>query len=156
MDDKADSGNWGIVELFGHQVVAGWLTKSEMLGAPMLRVDVPETKDRPAFTKLYGDKAVFSISFVSEQIARRAAEAYHVDPVSVYVPELVSVEQYRRDMQALKHENWKLRRGLPSGADAQPIEGQTARGDGSGLDWMPGEETDPQGPNGEEEYDIED
>ena len=134
MDEKADSGNWGIVELFGHQVVAGWLTKSEMLGAPMLRVDVPETKERPAFTKLYGDKAVFSISFTSEQIARRAAEAYHVDPVSVYVPELISVEEYRRDIRALKDENWKLRRLGPGLEDPSEYGGASLDPNADGID----------------------
>lgn len=35
---------WGIVvELMGHKVVAGLIQKSELLGKPMLRVDVPAT-----------------------------------------------------------------------------------------------------------------
>jgi len=105
-----------------------------MLGAPMLRVDVPETKERPAFTKLYGDKAVFSVSFVSEQIARRAAEAYHVDPVSVYVPELISVEEYRRDIRALKDENWKLRRLGPGLEDPSEYGGASLDPNADGID----------------------
>ena len=33
--------SWAIVELMGHKVVAGLIQKSEMLGKPLLRVDVP-------------------------------------------------------------------------------------------------------------------
>jgi hypothetical protein len=45
--------------------------------------------DAPAFTKLYGQGAIYGISFVSEEIARAAATSYRIRPVSSYeIPEL--------------------------------------------------------------------
>lgn len=42
---------FGIVELMRHKVVAGRIEKSELLGKPMLRVDIPATSAYPAFTQ---------------------------------------------------------------------------------------------------------
>ena len=33
---------WAIVELMGHRRLAGYVTETELAGAPMLRLDVPE------------------------------------------------------------------------------------------------------------------
>lgn len=84
---------WGIVELMGHKVVAGKVSKSEMLGKPMLRVDVPSTTIYPEFTQFYGDSSIYCVTFVSEEVARRTAEANKTNPVSVYVPDLITREQ---------------------------------------------------------------
>jgi hypothetical protein len=92
--DLEDSGQWGIAELMGHKVVAGFLSKSDMLGAPLLRVDVPETSAYPAFTQMFGTSAIYCVTFTSEDVARRTAESTKVNPVSVYVPDLVTVEKF--------------------------------------------------------------
>lgn len=89
-------GQWGIVELMGHKVVAGLVSKSELLGKPMLRVDVPATSAFPTFTKFYGDTAIYCVTFVSEDVAKRTAEEVKDTPVSVYVPDLVTQEQYKK------------------------------------------------------------
>lgn len=47
-----ETKTWGIVELMGHKVVAGLISKSEMLGKPLLRVDVPATEGYSEFTQL--------------------------------------------------------------------------------------------------------
>jgi len=49
-----EKGQWAIVELFGHKVVAGYTAKDEQWGAPMLRINVPETTAFEAFTQFYG------------------------------------------------------------------------------------------------------
>jgi hypothetical protein len=116
------SGQWGIVELMGHKVVAGFISKSEMLGKPMLRVDVPATSAYPAFTQFYGDSAIYCVTFTSEEVASRTAESTKVNPVSVYVPDLVTQEQfkeaqdrYQETLNRYRDEISRLR-GLPARA----------------------------------------
>ena len=75
---------WAIVELFGHQKIAGKLTEQTIGGCNFIRVDVPAFEDSPAFTKLYTQGAIYGVTFVSEQIARAAAQSFRVAPVSVY------------------------------------------------------------------------
>lgn len=75
---------WAIVELFGHQKIAGKLTEQTIGGCHFIRVDVPAFEDSPALTKLYTQGAIYGVTFVSEQIARAAAQSYRVTPVNVY------------------------------------------------------------------------
>lgn len=75
---------WAIVELFGHQKIAGKLTEQVIGGCNFIRVDVPAFEDSTAFTKLYTQGAIYGVTFVSEQIARAAAQSFRVAPVSVY------------------------------------------------------------------------
>lgn len=75
---------WAIVELFGHQKIAGKLTEQTIGGCNFIRVDVPAFEDSPAFTKLYTQGAIYGVTFVSEQIACAAAQSFRVAPVSVY------------------------------------------------------------------------
>lgn len=75
---------WAIVELFGHQKIAGKLSEQTIGGCSFVRVDVPDTNAGKGFTKLYGNGAIYGISFVDEAIARAAAEYHTPAPVSRY------------------------------------------------------------------------
>ena len=108
-----ETKTWAIVELMGHKVVAGQVSKSEMLGKPLLRVDVPTTTTYPEFTQFYGETAIYCVTFVSEDVARLTAESMKVNPVSVYVPELITVERHEKEMQAYRDQLSRLHRGLP-------------------------------------------
>jgi hypothetical protein len=108
---------WGIVELMGHKVVAGLVSKSEMIGAPLVRVDVPATSAFGEFTQFYGTSAIYCVTFVSEEVARLTAEQTKVNPVSVYVPELITREkldevigQYSKQIERMRE-----MKGLPAG-----------------------------------------
>lgn len=83
MSDSFES--YCIVELFGHQKIAGKVTEQVIGGQSFVRVDVPETKRTSAFTRLFGAGAIYSITPVSEEIALRAAESIYVEPVTVYI-----------------------------------------------------------------------
>jgi hypothetical protein len=116
--DTDQESNWGIVELMGRKVVAGLITKSEMIGPPMLRIDVPETKTFGPFTCFYGGTAIYGVTFTSEEVARKTAESVQVNPVSVYVPELVSKEKYdelHRVAEELEIKLIQAQRMLPAG-----------------------------------------
>lgn len=84
MEEKQTPGQWAVVELFGHQKIAGLLTEATIGGCSFVRVDVPGDGENPGFTKLYGNGAIYAISFVSEEIARRAAAYFTVKPIQSY------------------------------------------------------------------------
>lgn len=107
-------GQWAIVELMGHKVVAGLVSKSEMLGKPMLRVDVPSTSAYPEFTQFYGDSSIYCVTFVSEEVAKLTAEQSKVNPVSVYVPDLISRQRHQEIIDHYKNQIDSLRHGLPA------------------------------------------
>ena len=109
------AGEWAIVEIMGHKVVAGYVTKDEMFGQPMVRIDVPTTEAYPAFTQHYGVQAIYCVTYVSEQVARRVAESNQVNPVSVYVPDLSRLDMLRDDNDRLRKEVQRLR-ALPAPA----------------------------------------
>jgi len=110
-----EKGQWAIVELFGHKVVAGYVTVDVQMSEAMLRIDVPATSGYPAFTQFYGVKAIYCMTPVSEEVARRTAEHNQTDPVSVYVPELILLQQYERVVNDMREQMERLRHALPGG-----------------------------------------
>lgn len=91
---------WAIVELMGHQALAGHVSEQQLAGTTMLRVDVPETDGHPAFTRLVGAAAIYALTPVSESVARLAVATIRARPFTVYVPpvpQLAPVSDVRRD-----------------------------------------------------------
>lgn len=78
---------YAIVELMGHNTIAGHISEVTIAGAAMLRVDVPAVGEQAAFTKFVGASAVYGITPTTQEIAERAAERLHVKPVSLYLVE---------------------------------------------------------------------
>jgi len=54
--------SWAVVELFGHQQVAGYLSEQTIGGSTFVRVDVPESRRSAGYTKFYGAGAVYAIT----------------------------------------------------------------------------------------------
>lgn len=80
---------WCIVELFGHQRIAGRVTQQTIGGCNFVRVDVPAVAGKSAFTKLFGNGAIYAMSPVAEDVAIAVATTLRIVPVSVYeIPEL--------------------------------------------------------------------
>lgn len=75
---------WCMVELFGHQRIAGKCTEQNIAGTNMLRVDIPATKNQPQFTRFLSSGAIYSINPVTEEVAKQIAENLQVAPVSVW------------------------------------------------------------------------
>lgn len=73
-----------IVELFGHQKIAGYCKEQNIAGTNMLRVDVPETKSQPAFTKFFGSSAIYAINPVDENTMKIYAEKLIASPINVW------------------------------------------------------------------------
>jgi hypothetical protein len=75
---------WALVELFGHNRVAGKVTEAEMGGGALIRVDVPAVKDREPLTKYYNVKAIYAMTPVDEATARRMAQDIDAAPINSY------------------------------------------------------------------------
>ena len=70
--------------MFGHQRIAGRVTEQTIGGCNFARVDVPEVNGHQGFTKLYGQGAIYAITFVDETIARAAVDKMRPRPVTTY------------------------------------------------------------------------
>jgi hypothetical protein len=84
---------WAIVELFGHTRIAGRISEHTIGGCAFVRIDVPEADGVPAFTRLLGQGAIYSITFVSEEVSRGAVASIRPAPVTIYIPSLKSLPE---------------------------------------------------------------
>lgn len=75
---------WAIVEIFGHQKIAGEVSNFTIGTATFIRVEVPTTKDQKAFTRFFGPAAIYSINPVTEEIVRAAARSIQAAPDVYY------------------------------------------------------------------------
>lgn len=73
-----------IVELFGHQVIAGRVSEQTIGGQSFVRVDVPEVGPSKAFTKFYGSGAIYAMTPVDEPTMMAAVKFYQVQPIEVF------------------------------------------------------------------------
>ena len=84
---------WAVLELFGHQRLAGLVTEVQLGGASFVRVDVPgDTKKATTkLTKMYNPSAIYSITPVTEETARMVAKSVSGEPVTRWdVQEMVA------------------------------------------------------------------
>lgn len=81
-DEKFEQ--WCIVEIFGHQTFAGKVTEQCVGGCNFIRVDVPECDGRAAFTKIFGQAAIYCMTPVTEDTARAAVKGLRKAPVNAY------------------------------------------------------------------------
>lgn len=79
--EKSGFDSWAVIELMGHQRIAGRVTEAEIGGGKLLRVDIPATARKQAITKYFGTVAVYAITPCDEETARMAAA--ECDPVPV-------------------------------------------------------------------------
>ena len=84
MNTEQKFETWAIVELLGHQKIAGQVSEQPLAGTNMLRIDVPETKSNPAFTRLVGGSAIYAINPCSEDVAKYVAENLMVKPIEAW------------------------------------------------------------------------
>lgn len=75
---------WCILDIMGHQRFAGLVTEQTLAGASFLRIDIPETKNQPAFTKLFSPSSVYAITPTTEELAKAMAASINNVPISIY------------------------------------------------------------------------
>lgn len=76
---------WAVVELFGHNRIAGLVSEQAIGGASFIRVDVPAVGDNPAYTKFYGGAAIYAITPTSQELATLAASRIGHVPVDPWI-----------------------------------------------------------------------
>lgn len=91
---------WAIVELFGHTRIAGRVTEQVIGGCSFVRVDVPKTDSNQSFTKLFGQGAIYAISFVDEETAIGVAAMLNEKPIDVWsARKMLELEPPREDFE---------------------------------------------------------
>jgi len=80
MEEIKGFTGWAIIDLFGHQKIAGLCSEQPVAGVSMLRVDVPAVNGKQAFSKLFGHGAIYSIAPTDEKTVLA------VIPIIDYVP----------------------------------------------------------------------
>lgn len=75
---------WGIIELFGHQKMAGKVTEQTVGGSALIRIDVPNTDRQPAFTRFLNMSAIYAINPVTEEVATASANSINSQPINVW------------------------------------------------------------------------
>lgn len=98
--------SWAIIELFGHSRIAGRVSEQTIGGQSFIRVDVPETDGQSAFTRFLGNGAVYSLTPVSEDVARLAAKWMQVEPIRIYMPEFQLPAPKVHDNEEVWKEDW--------------------------------------------------
>ena len=76
--------SWAIVDLMGHTRLAGYVTEREIAGAGLLQIDVPQCGERPAFSRFVAPTALYSMTPVSEEVARQLASTIGAQPITVW------------------------------------------------------------------------
>jgi hypothetical protein len=80
MSEKFEA--WGLVELMGHQRVAGQLSEQPLGGGNLLRVDIPNGEGfRTAY---YGASAIYAVHITDEAAARKLAGNLGARPPYAY------------------------------------------------------------------------
>ena len=72
---------WVLLELMGHRRLAGRLTEQRIGGATFLRIDVPAVDGQPEATQFYAPGAVYCVTPVDEETARKAAANFRPEPI---------------------------------------------------------------------------
>lgn len=77
---------WGIVEIMGHQSLAGRLSEQVIAGANLLRVDVPQNIPGEAEfrTEYLGPNSIYRLRVTTEEVARQVALRSNTEPSYAY------------------------------------------------------------------------
>ena len=76
---------WAIVELMGHRKLGGYVKTTQIMGAPMLRIEVPPGRGQSnPTTQFYSPTSLYCLTPTTEEIARGAAMSFQPAPVSVW------------------------------------------------------------------------
>jgi hypothetical protein len=73
-----------VVELFGHQRIAGKVSEVQIGGSSLVRVDVPAVEGQPGFTKFYGTSAIYAVTPCDEETMLRAVQAFRAVPIEAW------------------------------------------------------------------------
>lgn len=87
---------FAIVELFGHQIIAGKVSEQVIGGQGFVRVDVPTTDTQEGFTKFYGAGAIYAITPCTEETMLDAVSGLQQKPIELWKLHLPQLNAPRR------------------------------------------------------------
>lgn len=73
-----------IVELFGHNKIAGKVSETTIGGGNFIRIDVPEIPEVPAWTRFLNPSAIYAINPVTEEVATGYARRLVSKPIDTW------------------------------------------------------------------------
>lgn len=73
-----------LVELFGHNRISGMISEHALGNSVMIRIDVPETNQNPAFTKFVNPSSVYALNPIAEEMMHQMAEEIKAKPIQFY------------------------------------------------------------------------
>ncbi len=114
--------SWAILEVMGHVRLAGYVSEESIAGQAMIRIDVPARENVPEFTRYFGASSIYSLSPVTEEVARSVASRCDTVPVRSFDLSEQLLAKYREQAQ---------REALPAPAVEQAEEWDEATDD----DW---------------------
>lgn len=91
---------FAIVELFGHQRIAGKITEHNFGPSVFIRIDVPETPEQPKFTRLVNPSAVYAINPVTEEVMLDMAKRIQQKPIDSW-----DIREMANRLMLLKEKN---------------------------------------------------
>jgi hypothetical protein len=75
---------WAILDMMGHQRLAGRVTEETIGGVSLLRVDIPELNNIPAWTTYITANSLYQMTPVTEELARSMAAKIGKMPITFY------------------------------------------------------------------------
>ena len=93
--------SWAILEIMGHVKLAGFVSEQTIAGSAFIRIDVPGQGAVDGFTRYFGSGSVYSLSPVTEEIARDVASNLSHRPVSPYDLSYELKEKWKQSVIAL-------------------------------------------------------
>jgi hypothetical protein len=76
---------WALLDLFGHQRIAGRVRNASIGGGSFIRLDVPAIGEQEALTRFISPNAVYSITPMSEKTVRTLIKSgLRCEPISRY------------------------------------------------------------------------
>lgn len=70
---------WAIVELFGHTILAGEVSKCEI--GDFVQINIPDVGIIPSWSKMVNPKAIYAITPCTEKVAKSKAESLKSMPI---------------------------------------------------------------------------
>ena len=105
-EGREEFEGWAILELMGHRKLAGYVRPATIAGSGVIRIDVPARLGGVTATQYYSPAALYALTPVAEELARRLAALYQPEPITRW--ELPAEAVHRVDAQG---------RGLTEGPD---------------------------------------
>ena len=89
-----------VVELFGHNRMAGRVTEQTIGSASFIRIDVPETSRQGKFSRLVNPSAIYAINPVTEEVMMQMAEGISSKPIDSW-----DIRTMQEKLLALREKN---------------------------------------------------